>query len=88
MSESKPKSKSMFTARYRLMRRLLREARQTNGITQPELARLLGKPKSYPAKIELGDRRLDAVELIDYAEALGIDPVALYRMIVKADKKS
>ncbi len=45
-------------------------------MTQKELAALLGRPQSYVSKFERGERRLDLVELIEIAEALGADPHA------------
>lgn len=49
------------------------EARQAAGLTQTELARRLGRPQSYISKVELGERRVDLVELIDLADAVGFD---------------
>ena len=49
-------------------------ARSAARLTQRELAERLGKPPSFIAKIELGERRLDIVEFIALARALGLDP--------------
>ena len=38
------------------------------------LAQRLGKPPSYVAKYELGERRLDVLEYLDIAAAIGFDP--------------
>lgn len=40
-------------------------------MTQTVVAQRLGKPPSYVAKYEGGDRRLDLLELVDIAEAIG-----------------
>lgn len=37
------------------------------------MADKLSKPQSYISKIESGERRIDLVELIDFAEAASID---------------
>jgi transcriptional regulator with XRE-family HTH domain len=42
---------------------------------QTELAGRLGKPQSFIAKYETGERRLDVIELIAVLRALGEDPV-------------
>jgi hypothetical protein len=34
---------------------------------QAEVAKALGKPISYPSKCELGERRVDFVELVEFA---------------------
>jgi len=37
------------------------------GLTQTDVARALGKPISYTSKCELGERRVDVVELVAFA---------------------
>jgi transcriptional regulator with XRE-family HTH domain len=69
-------SRSYRTAIERLV-----AARNVSGITQRELADRLRKPPSFVAKIELGERRLDIVEFIAVARALGLDPSELMKMI-------
>ena len=41
----------------------LRAARREAELTQAQMARTLGKPQSYVSKLEIGERRLDFVEL-------------------------
>lgn len=62
--------KSLRTPRQKLLQSLLIDARKTTGLTQAELAELLGKPQSFVAKYENGERRIDVIELIDIAAAL------------------
>lgn len=69
--------KSAHTAKYKKLIAALRAARLANGITQVDLAKLLKRPQSFVAKYEQGERRLDVVEFITVAEAMGIDPIAL-----------
>ncbi len=52
-------------------------ARHLSGKTQREVAAVIGKPPSFVAKVETGERRLDFVEFIVLARALGQDPAAL-----------
>ena len=52
-------------------------ARKAAGLTQHALARRLKKPQSFVAKYEGGERRLDVVEFIAIARALGADPLKL-----------
>ena len=51
--------------------------RKAKGLSQAELARLLGKPASFVGKYELGERRLDVVETFVILKALGEEPVGL-----------
>lgn len=65
--------KSLHTERQQLLIVLLKEARTTAGLTQQDVADGLGKPQSFVAKYENGERRLDIIELIDVAEVLDAD---------------
>lgn len=56
---------SMHSDRYRLLVRRLKEARKRAGLTQVQVAGLLGKPQSFISKIEQCERRLDPIELLD-----------------------
>ena len=60
---------------------MLKVQRKTAGLTQTVVAKRLGKPPSYVAKYEGGDRRLDVLEFIDVAAAIGFDPGRLIRML-------
>ncbi|HRD44905.1 MAG TPA: helix-turn-helix transcriptional regulator [Caulobacter sp.] len=61
----------------------LREARVAAGCSQRELARRLGKAHSHVSKIEAGARRIDTLEFILVAKALGIDPGELTNRAVR-----
>lgn len=52
---------------YRRFLVRLRAAREGAGLTQVEVARRLRVPQSYVSKSESGERRVDAVELADFA---------------------
>jgi len=45
----------------------LRAARVEAGLTQAAVAQRLSKPQSYVSKSESGERRLDVLELAEYA---------------------
>lgn len=69
--------------RYAEFRRLLVEEREKTGLSQGELgAKLIpSRPQSYIGKIELGTRRLDALEYWDLALAMGCDPCELMKKL-------
>src|ERR1700737_4764043 len=56
---------------------LMVRTRKAAGLTQQALALRLKKPQSFVAKYEGGERRLDVVEFIAIARALGEDPLKL-----------
>lgn len=51
---------------------LLRELRMQSGLRQSELAEKLSVAQNFVSNVEQGIRRLDLVELRDYAAALGL----------------
>ncbi len=73
--------KSIRSPDERQFRALLREARQGAGLTQRDLALRLGKPR-FVAKYEAGERRLDVLEFLAVARAIGTDPIALMRKLI------
>jgi len=52
------------------------------GLTQHEVAERLGRPQSFVAKVEGGERRLDVIEFIELTRALGVDPVRLIKRLL------
>ena len=70
-------AKSLHTPEYELFRSILIRARETSGLTQVEVASQLGRPQSFVAKYEGGQRRLDLIETLQVCEVLGIDPTKL-----------
>jgi len=59
--------KSVHSGRYRQFLGRLRAARHDAGLTQLEVARALGVGQSLISKCEAGERRVDVVELEDFA---------------------
>ena len=53
----------------------LRGARVSAGVSQVRLAEALGQLQTYVSKCELGDRRLDVIELRAWVIALGGEPI-------------
>lgn len=64
-------STALHTRRYRAFLAKLRRAREEAGLTQVEVAKLVGRPQTWVSKCELGERRVDVVELEDLAMAYG-----------------
>ena len=64
------------------IRQLLRDHREAKALTQATLAARLGLPQSFIAKIETGERRLTAAELITLCRHLGMDVQELVAQVV------
>jgi len=52
--------KSVYSPQQQVLQVMLRDARKLAGLTQYDLADRLGRPQSFVAKYEGGDRMLDA----------------------------
>lgn len=71
----------VVSPQYRDLIGTLAELRKELEVSQRELARRIGKPASFINKIELFERRLDVLEFIAIAEALGRKPDQLLRAL-------
>jgi transcriptional regulator with XRE-family HTH domain len=60
---------------YRRLLAAMVELRKARGLSQAQLARRIKKPPSFVGKYELGERRLDVVEVFDLLCALETDPL-------------
>lgn len=76
--------KSTHTPLYDLFREELIRMRQEAGLTQRELAKKVGREHSFVGRRELGDRRIDLVELFWIAKACGQDPEEVARRLMGA----
>lgn len=63
---------------------LLRQLRLDAGLRQEDLARKLKRPQSFVSKYEIGQRRLDLVELREICRALDIPLIDFVKQFEKA----
>lgn len=68
---------------YQLLLDILRVVRKRVGVSQVDLANRLGNTQTFVSKCERGERRLDVVELVEFAEALGVPPLELFEEFLK-----
>jgi transcriptional regulator with XRE-family HTH domain len=66
------RSKSIHSPDYQVLLRLLREARQSAGVSQTQVAEQLGYQTSAVSKMERGELRLDLLQVRDYCRAIGL----------------
>lgn len=74
--------------RYVRLRRVLVERRMAAGLSQTELAAMLGKHQSYISKVESGERGIDVVEFVELVRAIGADPLRVLRMVLQEPGQS
>jgi len=61
-----------YSLRYGRFRALLRQIREEAGLSQTVLAQRLGKAQTFVSKTELGERRIDFLETLDFCAACGV----------------
>ena len=64
---------TVHTEAYSKLLKALVEARCAIGLSQAQLAKKLHKPPSFVGKYELGERRIDVIELLVILNALDQD---------------
>lgn len=64
--------KSLYTIQQQKLQTLLRQIRREAGLRQADLAQKIGEPQSFVSKYEIGERRLDILEIRVICEAVGI----------------
>lgn len=75
-------TKSVFSDGYAELLKLLIETRKAAGVTQVDLATRLGRPQPFVSYLERGERRLDVVEFVAVARAIGVEPEALFKTLM------
>ena len=67
-------SRTLRSSRHQALKEFLVEKRKKAGLTQAEVAKKLRRYQSFVATVEGGQRKIDVVELLAFAEAIGFDP--------------
>lgn len=70
-------AKTIRSSGHEALRKALIAARKAAGLTQSKLAERLKCHQSFVARIESGERRIDVIELIVLARAIGISAETL-----------
>jgi len=84
MAKTEKPEKPDLSAQYDHLRKLLVVARKLRNVTQREIARRMGQPRSFVGKIENGTRGIDVVEFVAWSKAAGVNP---HRVLAKLLKR-
>jgi len=79
-------AKTLGSKRHKALIDLLIAKREAAGMTQADLAARLGEYQSFVARLESGQRRVDVVEFLELAEALGFDPAKAISALKKMSR--
>ena len=66
--------KTLSTLAHMALVESMTEARRAARKTQTDVARSIGCQQSLVARIESGQRRIDVVDIVRWAKAVGVDP--------------
>ncbi|MAB08373.1 MAG: transcriptional regulator [Rhodobacteraceae bacterium] len=83
-------AKTIRSSGHEALRDALIAARKTAGLTQAELAERLKCHQSFVARVESGERRIDVIELIVLARAMGVaaaDLLSIAEVATEADHR-
>jgi len=69
--------------RHKALVKIISDKRKRAGLRQADLAKLLNKPQTSVSYIEGGQRRIDVVEFLDLAAAIGFDPHQVLRKLLR-----
>lgn len=74
--------KSIYLNNYKYLLEQLVIARKAKSITQNDIADKLEYPQCVISRIENGQRRIDIVEFIEIANAIGCNPITLLEELI------
>jgi len=80
-------SRSIGSPGHKALVAFLKRKREEADLTQTQVAKRIGRYQSFIATIEAGQKRVDAVELVEIAEAIGFDPKEALRAIIRAKQR-
>jgi transcriptional regulator with XRE-family HTH domain len=79
--------RTLDSPRHEALRAFLVESRDKAGLGQIELARRLCRSQSYVSYVETGQKLVDVVELMEWADAIGFDPRDAIKYLGKFSRK-
>lgn len=75
--------KHLRSAKHRALIAAIVEGRRAAGLTQRQLAAKLKRSNSFVWKIEVGERRVETLEFMEIAAALGMTPDAMMKDVMR-----
>lgn len=69
---------------YAALRERFIAARKAAGFSQASLAKRIGRPQSFIAKVEVGERNLDVVKFAKISRIIGLDIEEAFEAIIAA----
>ena len=80
-------ARTFASPRHDALRAFLVEKRRAAGLRQVDLAKRLKRGQDYVSDVETGQKLVGAVELVEWAEAIGFDAREAIKQLYKPPKK-
>ena len=74
-------AKAQHATRYRYLPAMLRRMREEADLTQRDLGKKLRVTHVFVHKSEIGERRVDITEFMDWCSACGVNPEEAFRSL-------
>jgi transcriptional regulator with XRE-family HTH domain len=79
--------RTLDSPRHEALRAFLVERRDKAGLNQTDLAKRLRRSQSYVSYVETGQKLVDVVELMEWADAIGFDVGEAIKRLAKFPRK-
>jgi transcriptional regulator with XRE-family HTH domain len=79
-------ARTFDSPRHEALREFLVKKRKEAGLRQVDLAKLLKRRQDYISYVETGQKLVEVVELMEWAEAIGFDPKDAIKALAKIRK--
>ena len=79
-------ARTFGSPKHDALRTFLVEKRKKSGLRQVDLAKRLKRGQDYVSDVETGQKVLGAVELVEWAEAIGFDVADAFRPLQNFEK--
>jgi transcriptional regulator with XRE-family HTH domain len=73
--------------RHEALRAFLVESRDKAGLSQTDLAKRLRRSQSYVSYVETGQKLVDVVEMMEWADAIGFDVGEIINRLAKVPRR-
>lgn len=80
-------ARSFASPRHEALREFLVARRKAAGLRQVDLAKRLKRGQDYVSYVETGQKLVDVVELMEWAEAIGFDARDAIKRLYKTTRK-
>jgi transcriptional regulator with XRE-family HTH domain len=79
--------RTLDSPRHEALRAFLVESRDKAGLNQIDVAKRLRRSQSYVSYVETGQKLVDVVELMEWAEAIGFDANEIIKRLAKVPRR-